>query len=99
MKRRLKYIKPVRMKINLYMHIHWIEHNIINNNKHIIKHMNVHRSKILEHIKEKKVVTSSEIAKLIKVSWNTADSYLKDLVIEGKVERIKKEGVNLWIIK
>lgn len=61
--------------------------------------MNIHNKKILSYIEEKRVVTSSEIAKLLKMSWNTADSYLKDLVIEGKIERIKKEGVNLWLKK
>ena len=61
--------------------------------------MNIHRSKIIEYIEKNKVVTSSEIAKLIKVSWNTADSYLKELLIEGKLIRIKKEGVNLWMMK
>lgn len=61
--------------------------------------MNVHNKKILDLIREKKVVTSSEIAKLLKISWNTADSYLKELLIEGKIIRIKKEGVNLWLIK
>lgn len=61
--------------------------------------MNLHNKKILNFVKEKKVVTSTEIAKLLKISWNTADSYLKELLIEGKLERIKKEGVNLWIIK
>jgi Mn-dependent DtxR family transcriptional regulator len=61
--------------------------------------MNIHNKKILDYIEEKRVVTSSEIAKFLKVSWNTADSYLKDLVIEGKIERIKKEGVNLWLKK
>lgn len=62
-------------------------------------HMNIHSKKILLFIKEKKVVTSSEISKFLKVSWNTADSYLKDLVIDGKITRIKKEGVNLWLMK
>ncbi len=61
--------------------------------------MNIHRDKILSYIKKNRVATSSEIAKLLKISWNTADSYLKDLVIEGRIERIKKEGVNLWILK
>mgnify|MGYP001566329461 CR=1 FL=1 len=61
--------------------------------------MNPHRQKILKHIEKSKVVTSSEIAQLLKISWNTADSYLKDLVIEGKIIRIKKDGVNLWLIK
>jgi Mn-dependent DtxR family transcriptional regulator len=61
--------------------------------------MNIHNKKILDLIREKKVVTSSEIAKSLKISWNTADSYLKELLIEGKIIRIKKEGVNLWLIK
>jgi len=59
--------------------------------------MNNHNSKILEAIKNKRVVTSSEIAKLLKISWNTADRYLMEMVIDGKVDRIKKEGVTLWI--
>jgi Mn-dependent DtxR family transcriptional regulator len=61
--------------------------------------MKVHNKDILNFIKKQRVVTSSEIAKHLKVSWNTADSYLKELLIEGKVERIKKEGVNLWVVK
>ena len=61
--------------------------------------MNVHNKKILEVIDREEIVTSSEISELLKISWNTADSYLKDLVIEGKIKRIKKKGVNLWIRK
>jgi len=61
--------------------------------------MKIHRNKILELIKEKKIVTSSEVARHLKISWNTADSYLKELLIENEVERIKKEGVTLWIKK
>ncbi len=60
--------------------------------------MNIHNKKILDLLKKNKVVTSSEIAKLLKVSWNTADKYLLELVIDGKIERIKKEGVNLWML-
>jgi len=59
--------------------------------------MNPHSTKILDFTLKNKVVTTSEIAKFLKISWNTAESYLKDLVIEGKIERIKKEGVNLWL--
>ncbi len=59
--------------------------------------MNIHRDKILDYIKKNRVATSSEIAKFLKVSWNTAESHLKDLVIDGKIERIKKEGVNIWL--
>jgi len=60
--------------------------------------MNIHKD-ILEFVKEKKVVTSSELAKHLKISWNTADKYLLEEVISGNIERIKKEGVNLWMIK
>lgn len=61
--------------------------------------MNIHIKKIIDIFKEEKIVTTSEVAKIIKVSWNTAESHLKELLIEGKVERIKKEGVNLWMKK
>jgi len=61
--------------------------------------MNIHREKILKLIRKEKVVTSSEIAKHLKVSWNTAERYLLELLVERKVERRKKEGVNLWLLK
>jgi len=57
------------------------------------------KSQIWKIFNKNRIVTSSEIAKFLKVSWNTADSYLKELVIEGKLIRIKKEGVNLWLKK
>ena len=55
--------------------------------------MNIHNEKIIKFIEKQKVVTSSDIAKFLKISWNTADRYLTELLIEGKLERIKKEGV------
>ena len=61
--------------------------------------MKSHSKNILDLIKKNRVVTSSEIAKLLKVSWNTADSYLKELLIERKLVRIKKDGVTLWMKK
>lgn len=61
-------------------------------------HMNVHNNKILDLMKKQKVVTTSEVAKFLGISWNTADKLLLELIIDGKVERIKKEGVNLWIL-
>jgi len=60
--------------------------------------MKIH-SLILNFVKNEKVVTSSEIAKEFSLSWNTAEKYLLELVIEGKIEKIKKLGVNLWILK
>lgn len=62
--------------------------------------MDIHRKKrVLKFIKEKKVVTSSELAKFLNVSWNTAEKYLLELIIDNKITRIKKEGVNLWLLK
>ena len=61
--------------------------------------MNNHREKILKFLRQKRVITSSEIAKFLKISWNTAEKCLLELVIEGKIEKIKKEGVNLWMLK
>ena len=75
--------------------------NIINI-KYIIKfNMKLHNKnkEILILIKKNRVVTSSELAKYLKVSWNTADKYLLELAFEGKIERIKKKGVNLWLGK
>ncbi len=61
--------------------------------------MNIHNNKILSLIREKMVVTSLEVAEFLGISWNTADSRLKELLIEGKLKRIKKKGVNLWLKK
>ena len=60
--------------------------------------MNIH-NKILDFIKKSKIVTSSEVAKHVKISWNTAEKYLLELIIEGKVQKMKKSGVNLWMVK
>jgi Mn-dependent DtxR family transcriptional regulator len=54
---------------------------------------------ILELTRKSRVVTTSEIANEFKVSWNTAEKYLLELALDGKVERMKKVGVNLWVIK
>ncbi len=55
--------------------------------------------KILDYIKKNKVITSSELAKYLGVSWNTADKYLLELAFGGKILRIKKVGVTLWVLK
>jgi len=63
--------------------------------------MNIHsvKKKILNFMRKNKVVTSSELAGFLKVSWNTADKYLLELVLDKKIIRIKKQGVNLWMLK
>lgn len=58
-----------------------------------------HNEKILSFLRKNKVVTSSEIAKILGISWNTADKYLLELAFNGKINRIKKKGVNLWMLK
>ena len=58
------------------------------------------KSHILKKIKEVGgVTTTSEIASIFKISWNTAEKKLLELTIEGKITRIKKVGVNLWVLK
>ena len=62
--------------------------------------MNIHnQKKILRFIKEKKAVTSSELAEFLQVSWNTADRYLMQLGMDGRVEKLEKAGVNIWLPK
>lgn len=55
------------------------------------------RGKILKLLGEKRVITSSELAKFLGISWNTAERYLMELALERKLIRLKKEGVNLWM--
>lgn len=54
---------------------------------------------VMKFLKKSKVITSSELAKYLKISWNTADKYLLELAFDKKIERIKKKGVNLWMLK
>ena len=61
--------------------------------------MKIHSKKIIELIKKERIVTSSEVAEFFGVSWNTAEKYLMDLALDGKIERIKKAGVTLWLLR
>jgi Mn-dependent DtxR family transcriptional regulator len=61
--------------------------------------MNKHNKEIISFVKEKRVITSSELAKHLNISWNTAEKYLLELAVEGLVEKLKKERVNLWFVK
>lgn len=60
--------------------------------------MNIHNN-ILKYIRKVRVATSSEIAKVYEINWNTAERYLLELMAEGKIIKKKKDGVNLWLIK
>ena len=63
--------------------------------------MNMHKENkiILDYIKKEKVITSSELAKKLSINWNTAEKYLLELAVDNKVNKIKKLGVNLWMLK
>ncbi|MBS3112583.1 hypothetical protein J4418_00665 [Candidatus Woesearchaeota archaeon] len=45
------------------------------------------------------ITTTSEIASVLKISWNTAEKKLLELALDGKVTRMKKPGLNLWVLK
>ena len=55
--------------------------------------------KVLKYLLKEKVITSSELARFLGVSWNTGEKYLLEMALDNKVIRIKKEGVNLWMGK
>mgnify|MGYP001333105213 FL=1 len=63
--------------------------------------MKLHRIKdeILNFSRKDKVVTTAEIADKLDISWNTAERHLLELTLDNKFERLKKAGVNLWILK
>ena len=56
-------------------------------------------NKILDFAKKDRVITTAEIANKFEISWNTAEKYLLELTLVNKFKRIKKTGVNLWVLK
>jgi ribosomal protein S25 len=54
---------------------------------------------VMKLVEKTKVVTTSEIADEFRVSWNTAEKHLLELALENRITRMKKAGVNLWVIK
>ena len=57
------------------------------------------KRKILDFAKKDGVITTTETANHFEVSWNTAEKHLLELALDNKVKRIKKVGVNLWVLK
>ncbi|OYT40974.1 hypothetical protein B6U80_02185 [Candidatus Pacearchaeota archaeon ex4484_26] len=55
------------------------------------------KARVLKTVDKARVVTTAEIASSLKISWNTAEKYLLEMALEGKLERIKKTGANLWL--
>jgi predicted HTH transcriptional regulator len=60
--------------------------------------MKITNKELIDFIKKEKVVTSSDVAKFFSLSWNTAEKYLMELLLENKIRRIKKERVTLWTL-
>jgi len=56
-------------------------------------------SQIYNLFKNQDILTTAEVSKSLNISWNTAEISLLNLTIDNKVERIKKTGVNLWVLK
>jgi predicted HTH transcriptional regulator len=63
-----------------------------------MKYHNIKKA-LIEFTKKNRAVTTSEIASHFKLSWNTAEKYLLELVIDGEIVKLKKTGVNLWLPK
>ena len=57
------------------------------------------KKEIMRQVEKTKVVTTSEMAEELKVSWNTAEKHLLELTLDNKITRMKKAGVNLWVVK
>jgi len=57
------------------------------------------KNKILDFSRKDRVITTAEIAKKFEVSWNTAEKYLLELTLDNNFKRMKKAGVNLWVLK
>jgi predicted HTH transcriptional regulator len=74
-----------------------------NNDKNISNNTNnniLMKSHILKRIREVgNVTTTSEIASCFKISWNTAEKKLLELALDNKITKLKKAGVNLWMLK
>lgn len=57
------------------------------------------KKKILDFAKNERIITTAEIANQFDISWNTAEKYLLEMTLDNKFKRIKKAGVNLWVLK
>jgi len=57
------------------------------------------KNKIQDFAKIDGVITTAETAKKFQISWNTSEKYLLEMTLDNKFKRIKKAGVNLWVLK
>lgn len=59
--------------------------------------LSANKRSVLELLKKSPILTTTEVASTLKISWNTAEKLMLELTLEGKVQRMKKAGVNLWL--
>ncbi|MEM2873830.1 MAG: hypothetical protein QW063_00010 [Candidatus Nanoarchaeia archaeon] len=59
--------------------------------------LSANKRSVLELLKKSPILTTTEVASALKISWNTAEKLMLELTLEGKVQRMKKAGVNLWL--
>ncbi len=57
------------------------------------------KSRILKLFGKEKIMTTTEIAKKMDAHWNSMEKHLLELALDGKIQRMKKQGVNLWLTK
>ena len=70
-----------------------------NDNRYLLMILHNLKGGILNFSRKDKEVTTAEIANKFDISWITAERYLLELTLDNKFERLKKAGVNLWILK
>ena len=79
----------------MYMHRYIYRYK----NRYLLMKLHNSKGKILDFSKKDRVITTAEIANHFQISWNTAEKYLLELTLDNKFKRIKKAGVNLWVLK
>ncbi len=57
------------------------------------------KGEILDFAKKDRVITTAEIANHFQICWNTAEKHLLEMTLDNKFKRVKKAGVNLWVLK
>jgi len=68
-------------------------------NRCLLMRLHNFKKKILDFAKNERIITTAEIANHFQISWNTAEKYLLELTLDNNFKRMKKAGVNLWVLK
>jgi len=56
-------------------------------------------SQVYRLFNKKRLLITSDIMKALNITHATAQRNLIELFIQGKIDRLKKEGITLWMIK